>query len=121
MVEYDPRIIQQFADRLYRKATTAIVLSTILGVLFGGAGGFTLGLSTGALLAQDSSSVLSGAVVGLVGGLVGAVLFALMGFLGGRERAFRLRLQAQTALCQLKIEENTRRAPAAAGRLADLA
>jgi len=41
-------------------------------------------------------------------GLLGAILFGLLGFWLGRERAFQLKLQAQTALCQAKIEENTR-------------
>lgn len=33
-----------------------------------------------------------------------------LGFLIGQERAFRLKLQAQIALCQVRIEENTRKA-----------
>jgi len=44
-------------------------------------------------------------VVALVGGALGAVV--------GNNRAFALRLMAQTALCQMQIERNTR--PAAVG------
>lgn len=46
------------------------------------------------------------AVLPLMG--VGLVLFGLLGWALGRERAFVLKLQAQTALCQTQIELNTR-------------
>ena len=39
-------------------------------------------------------------MVGLVGGALGVVV--------GSNRAFALRLMAQTALCQMQIERNTR-------------
>ena len=45
----------------------------------------------------------------LIACLIGALLFGLIGFMAGRERAFTLRVQAQKALCQVKIEENTRK------------
>src|SRR4030067_1140785 len=89
MTVYDPQIIQRFADNLYRQARSIVITLTVLGVLGGGAAGLGLG---------DA-----------VGGAVGAVLAGLVGFLIGRSIAFGLRLRAQTALCQLKIEENTRR------------
>jgi hypothetical protein len=39
---------------------------------------------------------------------VGALLVGVTAFRMGQEKAFALRLQAQTALCQLQIEANTR-------------
>ena len=80
-VIYDRTIIHAGVERLYARANTRIATYTLLGV--------GIGLSIGYVMA------------GLLGG---------MGFSIGRERAFVLRLRAQTALCQLKIEENTRAA-----------
>ena len=111
MVNYDPQIIEKFAARLYRQAKTAIITSTIVGILFGALLGVGLGPLLIALevyiLDLTRRSPITPASL-LVGCLAGAVLFGLIGFMTGRERAFRLRLVAQTSLCQLKIEENTR-------------
>jgi len=110
MVAYDPAVIQKFVDRLYRRARTVILTSTIGGILFGGFIGFFV------VLFFDQQTVkvpnrfsLDELGAELVACLIGAVLFGLIGFLAGRERAFLLRLQAQAALCQIKIEENTRK------------
>jgi hypothetical protein len=94
MAVFDPRVIEQFAEALYRRAgTTVLFYALLVGVLGGGLGlyvGQTTGLGPG-----------SGAAAMLVlGALLGAAL--------GREKAFALRLQAQTALCQVQIERNTR-------------
>jgi len=110
MVAYDPHVIQQFADRLYRRASTIVITSTLGLALIGGVLGFWMGL----LLDVGSTRVprhLSLDELGteLIACLIGALLFGLIGFMAGRERAFTLKLQAQTALCQAKIEENTRK------------
>jgi hypothetical protein len=97
MAEYDPQIIQKFADRLYGRARTVTVMTTILLVLIGGSAGVIANVPFGG----DEPSI--------IGASVGAVLLGAVGFVLGREGAFRLKLQAQTALCQIKIEENTRR------------
>jgi F0F1-type ATP synthase assembly protein I len=74
---------------LYSKANTVITIYTIIGALIGG---------------------ILGYIVGRVGGLLfGLVVFGSIGFYLGREKAFWLKLQAQTSLCQAKIEENTRK------------
>jgi hypothetical protein len=39
--------------------------------------------------------------------LIGALIVGLLGFWIGWNKAFILKLQAQMALCQAKIEENT--------------
>ena len=95
-VAYDENVILDFADDLYRRSASLVVGHTILGALAGGAAAFLGGFSLHS--------------VNLMG--VGAVFFALLGgFLGlaiGRARAFALRLAAQTALCQVRIERNTR-------------
>lgn len=96
MTQYDANVIYEFADRLYAQARSIMVFYTLLGGLIGGVGGYLLDkeFRTG-LLALGGLVVLGG-----------------IGFAIGRERGFVLRLQAQTALCQVQIEQNTRGAPA---------
>jgi hypothetical protein len=94
VVKYDRTVIQQFAERLYAQARTVIVVWTILGAIGG--------LIAGAAVADALDSQQTLAFVG-----VGALLVALVGFKFGQGRAFALRLQAQMALCQTQIEENT--------------
>lgn len=110
MAVFDPRVIQKFANRLHRRALVTMMASTALGALSGGVLGLVfclnaIGFSSG----QGDSAALGNLAVGLLGGFLGVVILGLGGFLAGRERAFRLKLQAQIALCQLKIEESTRR------------
>jgi hypothetical protein len=52
-------------------------------------------------------------------GLLGAVVVGFIGYKIGEGKAFALKLQAQTALCQVRIEENTGAAPVLATRLND--
>ncbi len=97
-VQYDPKVIQEFAEKLYKEADSVVMAAAIRwGLIFCLIGG-VLGL----FLAKETSTGIIGAVLGAVAG----------GFLGSATagtQAFLLRLQAQQALCQVKIEQNTRR------------
>jgi hypothetical protein len=95
MVQYDPSIIQQMADALYTQAKGIEARYALLGLLLGGCSGYA-----GAAAADFGVPLIL-----LIGG---AVTGALLGFGIARPKAFLLRLQAQQALCQVKIEENTR-------------
>lgn len=97
-IEYDPRIIAQHAATLYAQASRVIFTHGFLGLIAGAVVGGMLGARVEA----------TGVVV-----LVVALLGALLGVSIGRSRAFVYRLQAQQALCQVAIEQNTRRAPSA--------
>ena len=93
MTKYDSNIIQEFADRLYSKAKWIVFKYTVvLGVLFAVGGG---------ALARGSQAESSAFVFFIIGALVGYAI--------GSEKAFQYKLQAQTALCQCRIEENTRK------------
>ena len=92
-VQYDPNIIVTFAERLYQQARTIVVKCALLGGLVGVAAGGTI------LFTDNNGTPLALALV-VVCTLVGAAI--------GQARGFTLRLQAQTALCQLQIEVNTR-------------
>lgn len=96
MVQYDPTVIQTNAQRLYKKAGMIVVTATLCGALLGGIGGF--------FLMATVDGVFKWVVLGAPLLLLGALGYAI-----GSARAFVLRLMAQTSLCQVQIEINTRR------------
>lgn len=103
MAQYDPKVIHGCAEALYVQARGILVSWTVLGVALGGGAAFTLPGGLGSLVRAGSS----GSPMVLVA--LGALLGGLLGYFGARSRAAALRLQAQMALCQAQIEENTRR------------
>ncbi len=88
MVTYDPAVIRTFAQALYDRASTIILVHTAIGVVIGG--------------------VIGKIAFGNVGMTILAVIAGAIGYFLGSQRAFFLKLQAQTALCQVEIELNTR-------------
>ena len=86
-IKYDPSVICGLADKLYRRANTIVIVNAaifgLVGALVGG--------------------VVKGAGVAIIAALVAGGI----GYYLGLQKAFLLKLQAQTALCQVKIEENT--------------
>lgn len=94
LVTYDPAVIQEFASRLYRRANSIVATYTFLGLLTGA----SIGTVVGAIAGGESSGMIA-----LIGSLVGAGI----GFALGQERAFKLKLEAQVALCQVQIEKNS--------------
>jgi len=93
MISYDETLIQASADALYRFAASIVLTSTIIGVI--------VGLIIGAFVANATP-------IGAFAFLGGAVLGGYIGWSRAQSAAFLLRLQAQTALCQVQIEKNTR-------------
>jgi uncharacterized membrane-anchored protein YhcB (DUF1043 family) len=101
-VKYDSALIYEFAARLYAQAGRVVFLYALMGLLVGTVAGGLVAQTTISGLdtrGQRQSTLLTGMIIGGVAG----VLLA-------RERAFQLRLKAQLALCDVAIEENTRRA-----------
>ncbi len=93
MVTYDSNLLRSLAAKLNIQARTAVVVGIIAGAITGGLFGFAASL----IFMLSHSMLLPGAVVG-----------AIIGIFAGRRKAQALRLQAQMALCQIQIEENTR-------------
>ena len=93
MVTYNPAVVRAVADRLYAQADGAIRSHMIVG----GLGGMLIGLWAGDMLSGSGALALSygGAVLAAIAGLV-------VGFKSGQQRALVLRMQAQTALCQVE-------------------
>ncbi len=97
---YDPKVIEQYADKLYRKASSFVAGSIVIGASLGAAFGAVPFTSLGA--SWPIPSYLGFATL-LLGGLLGG----LIGYVIGDTRSFGYRLQAQSALCQLQSERNT--------------
>jgi len=98
-VAYDAAIIVRSASLLYRRANTLLISYACLGVL--------LGLVVGVVVARFASEL--GELLGEHHlALVTAVFGGLFGFLIGREKGYALKLRAQTLLCNVQIEQNTR-------------
>ncbi|HEU0135176.1 MAG TPA: hypothetical protein VFR28_10160 [Allosphingosinicella sp.] len=88
MANYDPSIIQEYADKLYSRADFIILGWTVFGAIVGYLAG----------------SMLGGEGMRLFAVIIGGAL----GYGVGEQRAFLLKLQAQLALCQVEIERNGR-------------
>lgn len=96
-IAYDPEIILEFARRLYRHAATIMYTYPAIG--------FLLGTTLGVILIN-----LIGTKQGpppIFGGMIIGAIFCIIGFAIAKERAFKLKLQAQISLCQVQVEKNT--------------
>ena len=100
MTDFDPTVIEQFADNLYRKASAVVGGCIVVGAMLGAAFGAVPLTSLGSNWPISGSF---GIATMLVGGLIGTAI----GYVIGDARAFSYRLEAQTALCHLQIERNT--------------
>ena len=98
--DYDPQIIEQFAAKLYGKASAFLVGSVSAGVMLGA------GFGAVPLTSLGEHWPVPG-FLGFATMLLGALLGGLVGYVVGDTRAFGYRLQAQSALCQLEVERNT--------------
>jgi hypothetical protein len=98
--QYTPEIIEEYAARLYRRASSmgvgAAVTGAVVGAFFGAIPLTSLG---------DAWPIPS--AFGFATMFVGVVAGALIGWVIGDARGFGYRLQAQSALCQLQAERNT--------------
>jgi membrane protein YdbS with pleckstrin-like domain len=99
---YDADVLQQQADELYRQAGSIVFLTTIKYVLIT----VVVVLVVLAYVSSINPQIP-------VGGpsLIAALIAAGLGISHGRAKAFHLKLEAQTLLCQRQIELNTRLAP----------
>jgi len=104
MIKYDSAIIYGFAEKLYARANGTIVSYA----LFGALGGFGVGTIASSVAKNTASFFGPSAGDDHTLAIVGAVILGCVGLFLGVEKAFQLKLQAQLALCQVQIEENTR-------------
>ncbi len=101
MSQYDPAILETFADKMYARATNITLTWAFLGLVIGGtAGAVVYGVSQ----SQVRHLAVAFETWCVCAGLLGAVV----GFLVGLEKAFWIKLEAQKVLCLLQTEVNTR-------------
>jgi hypothetical protein len=96
MASYDPEVIRKYADQLYVDAERAPVLYAFAA----GIVGMTVGLGLGVGLSSDAAGALTALIL--------AVPAAFFGHRAGRSVGGRMRLDAQTALVQVAIEQHLR-------------
>jgi hypothetical protein len=104
--EYEYKIIERYAESLYRKAAHLPKVSAI-------AGG-ALGLLFGALPFSSLVVTHIPRSFGFATMLLGLIVGGLIGYVVGDGRSFSYLLQAQQALCQVQTERNTAYAARAA-------
>lgn len=100
-VKYDVAVIHEFAEELYRKSARREKQGVILGFLVG----LVLAVSLVSAASLDTQLGRWPAVV------ISVVVVAVCTWFGmkiGLDAGLRLRLQAQLALCQAAVEQNTR-------------
>jgi uncharacterized membrane protein len=98
--EYDAKILQDYADDLYKQAHNIIVqTATKYGAIM-----FLLSAVGAIFLAAQFNAGGLGIVLLIVLTLLGVAV----GLSEGRSKAFKLKLEAQQLLCQRQIEINTR-------------
>lgn len=119
MAAYDPKLICRFANGLYRRARYMTLFYTFMGVL-GGIGFGSMIAEYSKVTASPSTALIS-ALTGInvpqpfatpratpkEWSTAAALLGGIFGCLIGWGKGAALKLQAQTALCQVRIEENT--------------
>lgn len=90
----DAKIIVDFASQLYARAR----LMVLRGAVAGAATGFLVTLGTTSALGGQAGAGQATGISLIIGAIIGGVW--------GNARAFTLKLQAQTALCQVEIEKH---------------
>jgi hypothetical protein len=104
---YDDGILQQYADSLYREAAWIVWWTA---VAFGLVAFLVSGVVLVAISALGPQMGINGNMgsAGLPVVLFITVLGVVAGVGAGKQKSFKLKLQAQQILCQRQIELNTR-------------
>ena len=100
--QYDPSVLQQYADDLYRQAKW-IIFGTALRYFLAA---LVLSIACGAALMYAQPGLANGAGVWIMA--IFSAIGIAAGVDAGKKKAFELKLKAQQILCQVQIEENTR-------------
>ena len=112
--QFDPRIIEHYVERTYRKATAIMLGSALAGVMIGAVFG---ALPLTSLGAGWPIPRMFGFATMLIGAFVGGVI----GYTIGDTRAFVCRLQGQIALAQVSAAKNAAAALTAVRQMQALA
>ena len=92
MAEYDRKVLETAANRLYSKAQSIILSTTIKAILLGVIIGYGLTLLPSVQYSAQTTC------------LAGAIVCGLAGVAIGKEKAFEIRVEEQRLRCLLKLE-----------------
>jgi hypothetical protein len=106
MADYDPHILQKYADDLYSRARAIIVGYGLLGFVIGCIAAYAYSEAQSPRLGRFGTQAPAPDNTGMI--LLMLVGFTLLGIAVGVSKAFKYKLEAQQTLCQMKIEENIR-------------
>lgn len=98
--KYDQGILQQYSDRLYKRASRIVAWDTVIGLV--------VGLILAMILATLEAATSQRQPIHSSAPLLLAIAGLIIGYVIGNGRAFSLRLEAQRTLLQMEIERNTR-------------
>ncbi len=101
---YDPEVLQKFAQGLYSRARNIVIVYVAVGIVIG----IPVGMFVAGFLGQALGLPRFDVILTLASAAIGALIVGILGGMIGQGRAFILKIHAQTALCQVAIEENTR-------------
>lgn len=95
MTNYDPSELPRLVDKLQARAVAVLIYYPATAAALGGLGMF--------YAYQKNPAGAAGLILGgvIIGGLIGLAI--------GRHQSTALKVQAQTLLSQMRIEENTRK------------
>jgi hypothetical protein len=96
MATYDSKVIYRFAEELYARADAIVGQAVIIAALLG------IVLVAAARVLVPKEMILT------VLAVAGSVVVGWSMYKSAERQAFKLRLEAQMALCEVRIEENTR-------------
>jgi len=102
MASYDSKILQETADALYSRASALIASYAAVGAVVAWVAVYFLEPVILTMLRLPASYSL------IPLQLLAAFLAAILGGVWGYGKGLALKLQAQVALCQMKIEQDTR-------------
>jgi len=101
MTNYDASILQENADALYSRASALVASYAAVGAIVAWVGIFFLEPLILTLLRLPPNYSL------IPLQLLGALIAAILGGVWGYGKGLALKVQAQAALCEMKIEQNT--------------
>jgi len=101
MTSYDSNVLQENADGLYSRASTLIASYAAAGAVVGWVAVYFLEPTILTALRLPASYSL------IPLQFLAALIAAILGGVWGYSKGLGLKLQAQVALCQMKIEQNT--------------
>jgi hypothetical protein len=101
LVQYDAKVLQQYAQRLYDRASWILVAYLLMGLAIGGVLGY---VPTIVWYWRNADTPPPSTNWVALGALSFGCVFGLL----GRAKGFAYRVKAQAILCQMQIEYNTR-------------